>query len=235
MAKKQPHSSLMNTDEQTFGGFPQDGDEYNEEHEEHTEEHTLQTSEDDRLAQMQRQIEDLKRANDQLRGMIPPTNPNPPAPAQVEEEPNWEETFFSDPNGTLRAFGERVAKQVEDRLTRKYQQEQGTNRFWSEFKEKHPDLADDTDLVSATLNANFASIANMPVDEAIDRLADLTRQRILRYSKNSNGGTKSRKAVAEGENPPQPRPTAPAQTNVTTLSDLIRARRARHRGGGQAA
>jgi len=212
-----------------MGGFPQDGDEYSEDQQPtQAEGRRRDTSQEpDPFADLRREMDALRRDNESLRRAIPPAAPAP-AP-EPEAEPDWETLIFQDPKEALRLHGERIREQTKRELRGEYQQEQGTQRFWEEFYREHSDLSDDHDLVSSTMNKHIAEIANLPVSEAMDRLADLTRQRIVKYSKRG-GESRRTRAIAEGSNAPTPRAAAVPETNVTTLSSLIKARRAKRRG-----
>jgi hypothetical protein len=172
----------------------------------------------------------LERENADLRRMIPPPAPAP-APRNPDPEPDWEKELFANPAETLRKHGEMVAKKVSDQLRAEYQRDRGTTQFWDRFYAKHPDLKEDHDLVEVTLNSNLSALANIRVEDAYEKLADLTRERILRYTgKAVRKGPKAR-AEGSGGSPTSPPPATPPQAEVTSLSDLLRTRRANRRAG----
>ena len=186
------------------------------------------TAEEERWARMEAELGALKQQNADLRRMIPP--PAPPRPNEGEEEEvDWDELIFSNPKEAMRLHGDQIRKSVTRELRAEYQRDTGTRDFWSDFNRANPDLKAERDLVELTMNANMAQLANLPVSDAIEKLADLTRQRISRYS-----GTRARRgrAVAEGgassgRGTPSVdrRPERPA-----TLSDVLRKRRAARQG-----
>lgn len=177
---------------------------------------------------------DIKRENAELRRMIPPAQPKVTVSGEPEPEPDWDKMLFADPKGALKLHGERVAKQVTQDLRAEYQRDRGTTEFWNRFYGAHPDLRQDSDLVEIVLNSNLSSLANIPVEDAYMKLAELTRDRILRYA---GGAAKRRpKAQAEGAGgirTPAPTPE-PESTNVTSLSDVLRGNRNRRRKAGAA-
>ena len=151
-------------------------------------------------------------------------SPQPKAP-EPEPEPDWEDLMFKDPRKYHQMLRDSVKKEISTELRGEYQKDQGTQQFWSAFYKDHKDLEGDDDLVRATLQANLADLAPMPVKAAGDKLAELTRNRILRYT----GGKipSGKKAVAEGQGNPTPKKVAPEPSTVVTLSQLIRARKER--------
>jgi len=180
------------------------------------------------FAEMNRQIGELRAQNEHLRRSIPPTQRQAePAPAD-EEEPNWDELLFKDPKAAMKLHGERVAKEVKRDLTRQYESDQSNTRFWNSFYQNNPDLKDDHDLVTATLNKHFNDIGSMRSDLAQEKLADLTRARIMKYSGKSGvePGKKRSRAQAEGAAEPRKRSAPPPKAdNVTSLSGVIRRRK----------
>ncbi len=185
---------------------------------------------EERMARMEERLAAASRENELLRRSIPPAAPKAEAAPKPEPEPDWETELFQDPAGTLKKFGDRVAKNVETKLRGDYDREKGTERFWNGFFEANPDLKNDRDIVEMTLSKNLPQMANMPVSDAMEKLADLTRQRIMKYSKPPSG----RKASVEGGEAPQPasEPQEPGEpvTQKRSISQLIRDRRMRRRG-----
>ena len=151
---------------------------------------------------------------------------NPP-PRQVEAPPPADEDIsqllFSEPQKAIAKIREEVGRDIEHKLTQKYVQDQNSVRFWTQFDEKYPDLAGDRDLVEMTMNANISELANIPVEDAMERMAELTRDRIKRYTKSRPQG---RRPFAEGASPPMP-PRQPAEDEKPpSLSEIVRRRRA---------
>jgi hypothetical protein len=217
------------------GGFPEDGDELpvdppeNEdtppEEEQQEEEDEEQEDKPDPLKDMQRQMDQMKTDHAKemadLRRNIGPAAPKEPK----EEKPktSYKDLIFTDPDKAVEQIQNEAVEKATALLRGQYERDQGTQKFWAGFYEKHKDLKDDKDLVELTLNSNLPSLANIPVDDAMKKLADLTRERIIRYS----GGTKrnGKKAVVEGNSPPSERRPPAIGAEVTSLGDVIRARR----------
>lgn len=222
------------SEDEVTEGFPDHGDEINEpepQNEPGPEPEPEPEPEADPLEQIRAEVQELKRENQRLQQMIPPNDRRQehPQPSQKkqEDEPDWERLLFENPNEALRLHGERVREQVRSELQTEYQRDQGTQRFWTDFYKKNPDLEEDRDLVELTLNSNLSNLANLPVAEAIEQLADLTRQRILRYSGGGQQKSRQKKPVVEGAESPKPKPPKNEEPNVTSLSDLIKARKAK--------
>lgn len=182
----------------------------------------------DPMAALTARMNALEAENANLRRAIPPAVPAPTAPASDPyDDIDWETELYSNPKEALKKYGKIVKDEVSRDLTSKYQQERGQSKFWEDFYKDHKDLKDDHFLVQSTLSANMAALANVPVADAMNKLADLTRQNIMRYSQKGAG----RKARVEGNDPPQPRPQPREEPTVVTLGDILRSRREARRKG----
>jgi hypothetical protein len=149
-----------------------------------------------------------------------------PGPKEPEEKIDWEDLMFKDPAKYHELLTQSITNNIESKLTNKYQQAEGEKDFWNGFYKDNDDLKDDRFLVDAVLKANMNELAPMTVKEAGKRLAELTRAEIMRYTGNKLPSNK-KKAVTEGSQPPSPGKKEPEKEKVTTLSDLIKARRAK--------
>lgn len=218
--------------EDELHGFPQHGDPAPSDGEELDNEGGNDTEEDDppsggetaeqKVARLEAEMADLRRR-------IPPSEPKQQQPPPQDDEPDWDKLLYDNPKEAMRLHGQRVADKVKQELTATYQREQGQKVFWDRFYEKNKDLKDDRDLVETTLKSNLNDLANIPVDDAMKKLADLTRDRILRYAggKPKAGG---KKAVAEGAAAPSPPRATPEPEAPSSLSDIIKARARKRRG-----
>jgi hypothetical protein len=217
-----------------FGGIGPDDDEDDDdeleedsEDEEEAEDFEDQPTESPVEARLRR----LEQENEDLRRSIPPVQPRQAAP---EPEPvDWGTMLYADPEKTLQLHGEMIEKRVTQRLKAEYQQEQNRNKFWEQFYSSHGDLRAHEDMVEMVLGRNMVNLANMRSADAMDKLADLTRQRIMQLS----GKRPRKKAIAEGGGPPSRR-AAPAkqdEASVSSISDFIKQRRANKRKGLTAA
>lgn len=224
------------------GPIPQDGEEYKEgddqleggEGEGDNEEDELE----EELSPLEKRLKKLEDDNaatsrenaelrGELRGLKSGRREEPKAVAEEEDTTDYDTMLFTDPKGALKKYGDQIEKRITKALTNTYNKTTGEQAFWTGFYAKHPDLADDRDLVSATMNKHMADIADMPVEKAADKIADLTRQRILGYRTEP---PKGKKAVAEGTSSPTPKKIVKEAAKVITLSDVIRNRRATRRG-----
>lgn len=214
------------------GGFPKDKDELtpNPDLEDEIDE-ALEQEEatPDPLKAIQTEMETLKRTHkeemDTLRRAIPPVTPKEQPKPPAGKETDWDNLMFTNPKEAVALIKKEAVAEAKADLRAEYQQDQGTKKFWDGFYETHKDLKEDHDLVEVTLNSNLAALAGMPVPQAMEKLADLTRERLLRYS----GGVKpkGKKAVVEGSGGPTPRPKIESEETVTSLTDIIRSRRAK--------
>ena len=176
----------------------------------------------ERLNAMQARLDANEAELQHLRRATPPPQIKTPTPPAAEEEIDWDQELFTSPKKALAKYGELIEKKVTDKLEGRYQRDRSTQVFWDQFYDKHPDLKADHDLVDLTLKSNLAEMGSMPVEKAMDRLADLTRDRILRYA----GGAKPRnpKAKVEGAGAPSGlKPSSKAQDDkILSITDIIR-------------
>lgn len=184
----------------------------------------------DDLQEIRSKLARLEGENDVLKRGL-----NPPPPQNLPEEINWDDLLFTNPKEAMRLHGEQIRRDVKAELQGEYQKDQGEKAFWTDFYAKNKDLQTDKDLVQFMLSKSMAELGDMPVEKAMDRLADLTRQTILGYG-NRHGGEKRRsRAVVEGANPPASRAAPTPADRPTTLSDILKARKAARRKGATAA
>jgi hypothetical protein len=181
----------------------------------------------DELSVIKRQLEKLEEENRALRSRT--EQPRPPEPKAKEEEIDWEKELFANPKAAVNKMMDMAGQKVEARLRQEYQRDRGVSEFWSEFYRQNPDLREDKDLVEIVLDKNLPELMNTPVEKAYGRLADLTRERIMRYV-GSAGGARA-KARAEGASPPSKSSEGkPKEEEIKSLSDILRERRRRRRG-----
>jgi hypothetical protein len=222
------------------GGEPMDGDmapdDVNYTHED--DEEPSEARGPDPLADMRAEVERLKEENKLIRRAIPPAEPARQAqPAESEEmdDEEFDALLFSNPREALRINNEKVKRE----LRNEYTNNQGTTKFWDNFYRDNADLKDDDDLVQSTLQKNMAELGNMPVDKAMGRLAELTRDRIMGFMKKRKEPRGQNRAIAEGSNPPSI-PRGPVvdddeDAKQTTMGDLLKSRRAKRRNAAVAA
>lgn len=221
-------------------GFPQDGDEFQDGPAPPPANPPTPTPatppQADPLADIRARMERLERENADLKRLIPPaTAPRTPAPneppASAFDQVDWDKELFASPKAALRKAVEIAKEETTRELRAEYQRDNGTRQFWDRFYSKHPDLRDDHDLVEVTLNSNLSTLSNIRVEDAYDKLAELTRERIIRYA---GGARRGRKAVAEGGGGTPTPPTPPVKTDdtkVASLSSYLRDRRSKRRAG----
>lgn len=229
--KPKPVEPEIEEEEETTEGFPKHGDDMAEGDDpsrqgdpgDEDDQPTPPTPPvDPAVTELKTKIEAQQRELDQLKRATPP--PQPKAPELKKDETDWEKLLFENPAEYTRLLKEQTSKEIEAKLRGEYQRDKSTTAFWERFYTANKDLKQDHDLVEVTLNANLSELANIPIAEAIEKLADLTRTRILRYA---GDGPKGKKARVEGANPPSPPRAPPEPTEVTSLSDIIKRRKAK--------
>ena len=97
------------------------------------------------------------------------------------------------------------------------------SRFWDQFDSKFPNLKPDRSLVLGVLQQNIVRLGNVPVDDAIEQLADLAQKEIdatqRRWSRQREYG------VMRGGPGIPPDQVNMAPPGEVSLSSLIKERR----------
>lgn len=214
-----------------MSGFPKDGDEYHEEEgAEGGEEEGEGEGEGEKGSEHEE--EDLKLVVARLQGelnVLKSSRNASPEPEKKKEGPverDWEQLIFEDTKNAIKLLRQDIRAEITSELRGEYQRDTSDRQFWSDFYAANEDLKTDDDLVKATLGKNMASLANLPVSEASKKLADLTRERILRYKGGEVDKKNLKKAKTEGAAAPGGRKPAPEAPKILSLGDVIRARRA---------
>jgi hypothetical protein len=208
------------------GGEPEDGQSWNQVADDDDDDVEVASDESGDLKSIRAELDRLREENSLIRRAMPPAEPARSA-RQVDEvdemsDEDFDALLFSNPREAMRLNNERVKAE----LRNEYTANQGTTKFWDQFYQANGDLRGDDDLVQSTLNKNMAELGNMPVEAAMERLAALTRDRILGFIKKRKEPRTSR-AVAEGANAPVISAASVSDPKPTTLSNILRARHER--------
>ena len=113
------------------------------------------------------------------------TRPEPaPQPKPKKEKRDWEKLMFENTEEGVETLRKDIKEEVTAELRAEYSKVNGEKEFWQDFYTANDDLKKekDDDLVRAVLNKNMAVLGDLPVSEAIKKLGDLTRERILAYT-----------------------------------------------------
>lgn len=228
-----------NPDDKIMKGSPNDGDVYEddpprgEEGDPAPTPAPTPTPESEELKALKKKLDEQAEEMAELRRRTPPPTPKDPAPTPTPEtQDEFERRLYANPKAVLQAFGEEIEERVTKKLTSEYQRDRATQRFWDQFYEKHPDLKADHDLVDITLQSHLGEMGSMPVDKAIDRVADLTRERILRYAGGAAKARSPRARAEGGSNPAAPAPTKPKSDDdvrILSITDIIKERKEKRR------
>lgn len=169
----------------------------------------------------------LEGENAAMRATITRQPAQEPAKPKPEPEPDWDTVMYDNPGEFVKLLTKKITTQVTTDLSTKYQKDQGEKEFWNEFYVENKDLKEDKDLVQAVLQGNIAQLGDLPVSQAKKKLADLTRERIVRYTGNrpKDDADKGKKVRVEGARSPAA-PEKKVENKIVTLSDIIKSRRA---------
>jgi hypothetical protein len=183
------------------------------------------TEADKKISALEAEVANLRRQVAPSEPKAPPVPPKDPV-----DDTDWDSLIFSKPKEAVKKIMEVTRQETIKEMTAAYNRQEGNKRFWDSFYAKNTqfDREMDHDLIELTLNKNLATLANIPVAEALTKLADLTTDRLLRYA----GGTrpKGKKAVVEGSAPPAPRRPTAEPSRPGSLGDVIKNRRKARRG-----
>ncbi len=175
---------------------------------------------------LQQQVQSLARENELLRRAIPPAGA--PREQQGQPEPiDWDQEFYQSPGQAINRAMSMAKEETKRELTQQYQRDQSTRGFWDGFYQANPKLRDVRDVVEKVLERNLGTLSPMPVSDAMTKLAELTNERLDQIASIKQSRRKVAVEGASGGQPALITPRAPANENVTTLSDLIRARKNR--------
>jgi hypothetical protein len=139
-------------------------------------------------------------------------------------EPDINTLWFENPAAAAKRIKEETARELRE----EYQTERNREKFWDTFYRKHDDLREDDWVVEAQLARHGHELVDLPVPQAQDKLAELTRNEILRLSRKGRSveePTPSRADLLEpasGERPPRRAPKE--DPGPKSMSEHIRAR-----------
>lgn len=182
---------------------------------------------------VEEQLAELRAENARLQGTLDGLSRRPPEPQQKpqkKEKPkrDWEKMLFENTEEGIETLKQDLREEIRDELRSEYQKDTGEREFWRDFYAENKDLdkSKDDDIVRATLNKNIGTLGDMPVGEAIKKLGELTRERIIQYTgKKKTEGDPKTKAQVEGAGEKTPKPAKKPEDNVVSLGDIIRGRK----------
>lgn len=176
------------------------------------------------FADLETELRELRAKPPEKKGEVDPKKPK-----------DWAEAFYKDANKAMADFRKEIHEEITGELRQEYQGARGEEQFWNAFYAEHPDLKEDDDLVKLTLQKNRSALGNLPVEKAAAELANLTRERLLRYGGNGNKETGRKRPFTEaGGSGRPPKREEQQEEKVVTLSSVLRERAQKRRAGGKA-
>lgn len=225
---------------QTDQGDPKDGDQRSG-----TEKVTIGDQEyeiDSGLASaLEAQREDFQKQHDELRGLMPKRPVVEPEP-KLEPKPDgkgWGNMIFDDPERFVQEFGEDIRQKTIDEMKGQYSADQGMRDFWTSFYRENEDLREFDPYVQVSLNRHSSELMDLPVSQAVAKLAEAARSDILSLVNKftpSKDGKSSRTTVESGRSSQTSTPKTgegegdkPQSDNVSSISSALRDRKRRRR------
>lgn len=120
------------------------------------------------------------------------------------KEPDINTLWFENPQKAAELIEQRITSGIESR----YRQDQALKGFWDGFYRANDDLREDEWVVQGVFRDHFDEIADLPRTKAQEKLAELTREKILRLTRKvkpaSDHDRRDLLEPASGERPPRP-------------------------------
>lgn len=129
-------------------------------------------------SQMQKDNQDKKTENDTTL-----SNLDTKTPVNLDMTPEETDKIYEDPQGFVKDLTNKIMSNIEENN----QKSQRKAQFWSEFYEKNPDLQNHREAVELITQGQLASIANVPLSEARDIIANKSRAFIDKTRKAATG------------------------------------------------
>lgn len=169
---------------------------------------------------------------DQLTAQVAAAQPKG-QPKGEPAAPDYDTLIFTDPKKAVQLIKDEIRGELNAQLSSTNAQAD----FWREFYTQNTDLKDADWLVKSILSRDFKKFEKMQVPEAIKALAETVKGDILKLS-----GKKEKKEPStelEGGNERRPKPSkegeAESKGSPTSITDVLKARRAARRAGAGAA
>lgn len=175
---------------------------------------------DQRLSKQGDELGQLRTRWKQIESQVQPRQPDPNEVLSTK--------WFEAPTEAAKMLEERVYQ----RVANEYQQREAQKSFWDGFYRKNDDLREDEFIVEAVLSKNSDELLNLTVPKAQERLAELTRQELLRLTRKvkvSDDQSRSRVVSEPASGTRVPKPQVDEDEGPKSIGDVIRARAAARR------
>lgn len=119
-----------------------------------------------------------------------------PKKKQVRDEPDDEDDedaeldalMFTDPAKYRKIMREQLRKDILKEVRSEYSADQGQKTFWRDFYDENDDLKEYDFIVRSTLQENMSDLKDMQTAEAAKKLAELSRDKLLKIAKKMGKG-----------------------------------------------
>ena len=184
---------------------------------------------DAKLSENSRELGELRK----LRPPDPNPSPNPDPDPEPQPPNRGADRIFDDPEGYLTEREKAQEDRIVTRMTTAYRRDRQQEDFWTDLYRTNTDLDRETDhtLVRGVMQDNYAEIEHMAPREAIKKIADLTRDKILGMSRRmkaqSPEGQPSRTIMEPSGGPTSSPQPSNDDKRPTTLGGVIKERQAK--------
>lgn len=163
-----------------------------------------------------------------------PVGPKPPDPGLAfVDPPRYQRELLEYMDAAVSAREKKLREDYEQARTQDKAEEQ-RQKTWQayvgRFYESNPDLKGEEDLVDLVWKSHFTELKDLSLDDGFTKLANLTRERMLRYTGKVRTPEESPTHL-ESSGPRAPAPRRSEDEKPSSLSSIIRARQARQRAG----
>lgn len=169
----------------------------------------------------------LLQNNAQMRQLIEKGFTQPAAtPPKKDAAYDYATGLFTEPEVALARLRAEIKQEIVGEVTASYTQAETRKDFWAGFYADNADLVPEKLIVNAVLGRDWDKLKELPAAEASKKLSEAAKKEILRLSGGkspSDPNPRPVEGVGDGKTPPAS--GKPGEEKITSISDVIRARK----------
>lgn len=225
MVQKTEKTEESVTDADVIDGHPADQESIVEDESRENEGEKREEKEPEWKADLEREREALRQEFEAKFEALKPREEKKEAP---KDEFDWETAWIADPKAAKAKLKDEILAEAREEIAkekREFSAKQAEENFWSEFYRTNDDLNRKVDhkLVNAVLQENLPSLSSIKDPEEISKkLADMTRETILAYSRRGKAKAPQVEGATGGDKPEKVKETT---SKVVSLTDTLAERR----------